>query len=428
MLRIKTLSLIVALTLMSSIISFGATITYQYDNLNRLTRVERSDGTVVVYQYDANGNRLFKVVTLASDTTPPTTTASPAGGTYASAQSVILSCNDGGGSGCANTYYCTGTGCTPTTIYTGALNISNSTDLRFYSIDNAGNSETTKTETYIIQSQYTITASAGTGGSISCSPNPVNSGSSSTCTITTDTNYSLSDVTVDGSSVGAVTSYTFSNVTADHTISATFTYTYTPPTGGGGGGGGTPSQYDLTITKSGNGTVTADAGTITWSGDVGTASYSSGTSVTLTAAANTGSTFTGWSGDCSGTSSTCTVTMNAARSVTATFTSATYTLTINKIGTGTGIVASSGKGVTWSGNVGTYSIKNRDRYRNGNRHRNRLRFGLFRDIQFRHKCNAYGSDRYMFHIWRMVWLRFDNRQHMHNSDECSKKRNCNLYA
>ena len=43
------------------------------------------------------------------------------------------------------------------------------------------------------------------------------------------------------------------------------------------------------------------------------------TSVTLTAAAATGSSFTGWSGACTGTAATCVVSMNAAKSVTATF-------------------------------------------------------------------------------------------------------------
>jgi hypothetical protein len=47
-------------------------------------------------------------------------------------------------------------------------------------------------------------------------------------------------------------------------------------------------------------------------------SYTSGTSVTLTAAAAGGSTFAGWSGACSGTG-TCVLSMTAARSVTATF-------------------------------------------------------------------------------------------------------------
>ena len=50
------------------------------------------------------------------------------------------------------------------------------------------------------------------------------------------------------------------------------------------------------------------------------ASFAYGTSVTLTAAAATGSSFTGWSGACGGTAPTCTLAMTAARSATATFT------------------------------------------------------------------------------------------------------------
>ena len=49
--------------------------------------------------------------------------------------------------------------------------------------------------------------------------------------------------------------------------------------------------------------------------------YTAGTTVTLTAAPAAGSTFTGWSGACSGTGS-CVVTMNADKTVTATFTTA----------------------------------------------------------------------------------------------------------
>src|SRR5204863_203955 len=70
----------------------------------------------------------------------------------------------------------------------------------------------------------TITASAGAGGSIS--PNgavSVNCGSNQSFTITPDACYDIADVLVDGSSVGAVSSYTFSNVTASHTIAASFT-------------------------------------------------------------------------------------------------------------------------------------------------------------------------------------------------------------
>jgi hypothetical protein len=71
---------------------------------------------------------------------------------------------------------------------------------------------------------YTITASTGTGGSISPSgPVVVNYGDSQTFTITPDTGFSVDVVLVDGvSQVPVPFSYTFSNVTANHTIAATF--------------------------------------------------------------------------------------------------------------------------------------------------------------------------------------------------------------
>jgi hypothetical protein len=78
-------------------------------------------------------------------------------------------------------------------------------------------SNTTNTTT------YTISASAGANGSISPSGSgSVTKGASQTFTITPSANYKVSAVTVDGSSVGAVTSYTFSNVTTNHIISAAF--------------------------------------------------------------------------------------------------------------------------------------------------------------------------------------------------------------
>ncbi|MFO0754221.1 MAG: hypothetical protein U0411_12970 [Thermodesulfovibrionales bacterium] len=70
---------------------------------------------------------------------------------------------------------------------------------------------------------YTIAASAGTGGSISPSGSvSVGSGASKSFTITPSAGYQIADVKVDGSSVGAVSSYTFTNVTANRSISASF--------------------------------------------------------------------------------------------------------------------------------------------------------------------------------------------------------------
>ncbi len=70
---------------------------------------------------------------------------------------------------------------------------------------------------------FTITASAGSGGAISPSGAVVvNSGASQAFTITPASGFHVDDVLVDGASVGAVTTFTFTNVTASHTIAATF--------------------------------------------------------------------------------------------------------------------------------------------------------------------------------------------------------------
>ena len=70
---------------------------------------------------------------------------------------------------------------------------------------------------------YSIVASAGSGGSISPSGTiTVDAEQNEAFTITANTGYQISDVSVDGSSVGTVSSYTFSHVQASHTISASF--------------------------------------------------------------------------------------------------------------------------------------------------------------------------------------------------------------
>jgi hypothetical protein len=72
-------------------------------------------------------------------------------------------------------------------------------------------------------STYTLTPSAGSNGSITpSSVVTVNSGGSQIFTITPNSGYQVASVTVDGVSVGALSSYTFSSVTANHTINATF--------------------------------------------------------------------------------------------------------------------------------------------------------------------------------------------------------------
>ena len=87
------------------------------------------------------------------------------------------------------------------------------------------------------------------------------------------------------------------------------------------------STFSLSISKPGNGsgTVTSVPSGINC-GLTCSAPFTNGTSVTLTAAPAAGSTFSGWSGACSGTGTSCSVVMNAAKSVTATFSTANISI------------------------------------------------------------------------------------------------------
>lgn len=72
-------------------------------------------------------------------------------------------------------------------------------------------------------SYYTIKATAGAGGSISPSGNvSVREGRAQTFTITPDKGYAVSNVKIDGKSIGAVKSYTFENVRRTHAIEVIF--------------------------------------------------------------------------------------------------------------------------------------------------------------------------------------------------------------
>ncbi|MDD1718360.1 MAG: hypothetical protein LUO88_04715, partial [Methanoregulaceae archaeon] len=71
---------------------------------------------------------------------------------------------------------------------------------------------------------FTITASSGPNGSISPSgEQPVSCHASMPFVFLPDPGYRVADVIVDGTSVGALDTYTFTDVTADHTISVVFT-------------------------------------------------------------------------------------------------------------------------------------------------------------------------------------------------------------
>lgn len=74
-----------------------------------------------------------------------------------------------------------------------------------------------------IQTQFTITATAGNGGTIApTGATKVYKGTSKAFTITPNEGYHVDSLTVDGTAVNVVTEYTFSDVTANHTIAVTF--------------------------------------------------------------------------------------------------------------------------------------------------------------------------------------------------------------
>jgi uncharacterized repeat protein (TIGR01451 family) len=111
--------------------------------------------------------------------------------------------------------------------------------------------------------QYTLIATAGPNGTIVPSGAlTVDHGGNLSFTITPSPGYHVSDVKVDGGSVGAVTSYTFSNITSAHTIEAIFAI----------------NQHTIIATAGSNGTITPS----------GTATVDHGGSQTFTITPNTG--------------------------------------------------------------------------------------------------------------------------------------------
>ena len=120
--------------------------------------------------------------------------------------------------------------------------------------------------------------------------------------------------------LGGTDQFTSIDIDGNKTITATFTQ----------------DTYTLTINRVGNGSVTPSPNQST---------YLYGDVVNLTALADPGWTFSGWSGDASGGTNPTSITMNGNRTVTATFTQDNYSLTINTVGNGS---------VTRSPNQATY--------------------------------------------------------------------------
>jgi len=109
--------------------------------------------------------------------------------------------------------------------------------------------------------EYTVTATAGMGGSVSLTDTTVIYGESVTIGITAEDCYHIDSVFADGEYVGAVASYTFENIEANRTLTATFVR----------------NEYEITASVEGSGTITPAGTTTVVCGDNQTYTFVPGT-------------------------------------------------------------------------------------------------------------------------------------------------------
>jgi Fe-S cluster biogenesis protein NfuA len=204
----------------------------------------------------------------------------------------------------------------------------------------AAQSVTATFNTTPVQFALTVTE-AGTGtGSVSSSPAGISCPSICSANYNSGTPVTLTATAGTGSTFAGWSGACSGTGSCSVTMSAAQSVTATFNT--------TPVQFALSVTEAGTGTGSVSSSPAGIScPSICSANYNSGTPVTLTATAGTGSTFAGWSGACSGTGS-CSVTMSAAKSVTATFntTPVQFALTVSEAGTGTGSVTSTPTGIS----------------------------------------------------------------------------------
>ena len=176
---------------------------------------------------------------------------------------------------------------------------------------------TTSAAVFFPLKQFAVAASVSGGGTALPSTLNVDYGSTATITITPNAGYHIASITDNGVSRPITNPYVITNVTAPHTVAATFGSLYVLGTARYGTGSGT-----ITSTPAGINCGTGACAT----------NFTQGSVVTLTATPDGNSTFTGWSGGgCSGTG-ICTVTMNSATRVPATFTIKQFAVTASASG------------------------------------------------------------------------------------------------
>ncbi len=104
---------------------------------------------------------------------------------------------------------------------------------------------------------FDLVATAGVNGTIApIGTTTVASGTAQTFTITPDLGFEIADVVVDGVSVGTTSSYTFSNVQANHTIAVSFVASAVPPV-----------THTITATAGSGGIITPNGSSTVIQGD-----------------------------------------------------------------------------------------------------------------------------------------------------------------
>jgi hypothetical protein len=199
----------------------------------------------------------------------------------------------------------------------------------------------TVTATFTLTTQtLTVTQSGGgTSSTVTSSPAGINCGASCSSSYNYGTQVTLTATPASGYSfTGWSGGGCTGNGTCVVTMTAATSVTATFANGSAG----------LAVTKSGTGTGTVSSNPAGINcGTTCSGNFSNGTTVILTATADPGSTFAGWSGACSGTG-TCSVMIMTGTpvAVTANFTLDTETLSVTKSGTGGGTVTSAPSGIS----------------------------------------------------------------------------------
>ena len=248
-------------------------------------------------EIDATGSGAWRV-----DTKAPSSSAAPAGGNFGTAIQVTLSCDDGSGAGCTAVYY-TLDGNDPTVLsgtYGLPISISETTTLKFFAVDSAGNAEPVNTENYI--RTYTLTTSSTSGGSVTTPGEGVNTYPSGTVVdldATPETGHRFVKWTGDVADAGLPS--TTVTMDGDKTVTASFAL----------------NQYTVTVNSTPGGTTDRD----------GPNPVDHDGFIKITATPSEGYAFTEWRGDASGSENPLTVNnITSDKSITANFDSLTPTV------------------------------------------------------------------------------------------------------